>query len=175
MSRRCVGLFVLFFTLSSTLCVFPDRWKTNECSLIPMKETSRANDEPCEFQSRYGTGIANRLLMNHGEKNCTLKLSDCRVNVCYGVLDYTSKIKQDQTPRTLPSSIFKSVKIDGADLWWDKQGFRFKPKERTVTITYETLSCAEFYAYRGYERRQFCNVPFPAVSSVATWIPIKCE
>eukprot|EP00976_Prorocentrum_cordatum_P069096 1179408-Prorocentrum_minimum.AAC.3 len=146
---------------------FPNRHAWNPCSLVGVHAGGPLKNN-CKLRSLLGTGVKGWNQLRFGERNCIINLKNCVSDLCYSTRDVTFLLEQDPISRPLPSSIFSNVEIvSGADnLNFTKDGFSFKPTDRTVKLRYSTYTCGEFYAYRGRVEEQLCDEPIEVLTAL---------
>lgn len=153
---------------------FPNRRAVNACSLVGVT-TDDLMDRNCQVESVHGEASTNDgtlLRMKFGEANCTVVLKNCVPGVCYSIIDRTYDLHWDPVPRKQPSSFFSSISVAGGkDVSHTPRGVAFRSEERTVSLTYSTHTCSDFYWYRGRERTQLCNAPYPAIMTIEAGAP----
>lgn len=55
------------------------------------------------------------------ESDCAIELTNCRVDTCYVMRDFTVRLPVDPVPHPTPSSVFSRVgEVEGADLVWNR-------------------------------------------------------
>ena len=179
MERRRRACFLAVAAVLALACgaaeasKLPNRKAVNACSLRAV-DTVDLLDRNCQIESVHGESEAEEgvLMMSFGEANCTVELKNCVPGVCYSIIDNTFGLATDNVPRKQPSSFFSSLSFVGAkDVSHTPRGVAFRSEEKTVTLTYSTHTCGDFYWYHGKEKSQLCNAPYGAVLSVEAGAP----
>ena len=188
MGRRWWVLFVGFLVLVSRIgtadaalvthtptTAFPNRYARNVCSLVA--STADGASSACQVESLYGTtnGLVN---MTFGETGCEVTLKNCVPGVCYSFRDATFVATRDDVPRPNggPSaSFFVAVAATaGASAFGHtNQGFSFTASKATVTLAYQTRTCADHFSYRGRTGTQECRARFAGITEITAGMPFS--
>ena len=151
---------------------FPRRFRSagGGCSLRARARGGPA-ERSCVLESALGSDAQGRLLLAHGERNCTVALRGCKA-LCYGALDAAhlgSGFVADAAPaRRGGRSFFSELAVEsGGDLRvWGGDGFSFDAagSGADVVLRYSTHTCAAYYAGRGREEAPRCGAPKAALT-----------
>ena len=150
---------------------FPRRFRAAECSLF-----GRSASSACALDSTLGSDGNDRLLVSHGETNCTVVLRGCR-KLCYAALDAATALAPapDAGPapaagpggRAPPLSFFSNIEVvrGGTLRAWTSQGFSVDADGGTdVVLRYSTITCGAFQNARGRIEAPQCSAPKGALT-----------
>ena len=183
-ARRCIALVSLLVLASSVqsadatlvshspTTAFPNRYARNVCSLSASTADTMSE---CQVESLYGTtdGLVN---MTFGEEVCSVTLKNCVPGVCYSFRDATWAVTRDDIPRPTggPSaSFFVYIEATSGVSTYahTNQGFSFTASSSSVTITYQTRTCADHFSYRGRTGVQECRASFAGITEIDAGTP----
>ena len=158
------------------------------CSLGGSSGSDSSSDpleSMCQLNSTLGFGPGNRLLVRFGEGPCRVVVKDCAADACYfaqsGYLlsppDMGVQPEGDSLSSLRPpGSVFASISsVLGAQMEWRADGVRFKPSGSKFEFVYSTVTCAQWYATRGYLHPQSCSSPVEALSVMIAGMPVSCN
>lgn len=127
-------------------------------SLVLTWEERRQTNVACSITANNCgfSGAANAQFPLAFGSKCTLNLTNCKVDACYGIIDWSYNMRWAYT-EGLSLSAFETFTMQGVRvLNWSSAGVYFRPSSPTVTMTFTVQTCDNFYKLHPYETQESC-------------------